>query len=119
MTKLPLAYRNTVKFTSRPGSALRFRFIGTGFRYVYTGAINRGSAEILIDGIHNREVDLYSHNNAWQTPITIADFPGGLHRVEIRATGHQNSLATGHFVDVDSIEIFDDTKAPPGSGVSN
>ena len=110
MAELPSAYRKTVTYSDHAGSELRFRFIGRGFRYSYTGAINRGIAEVVVDGIQRRVVDLYSFNNAWQTSLLVADLSPGVHDAVIRATGRQASGATGHVIDVDSIEILADTK---------
>lgn len=106
MTDLPLAHQETVTVTNRAGAQVRFKFVGRAFRYTYTGAINRGIAEIVVDGTPKALLDLYSYNNAWQSRVTIADLSPGFHEVAIRATGKQNPAATGHVIDIDSIEIL-------------
>ncbi len=105
---LPLAYQNAVAFTGRAGAQVRFKLKGRGFRYGYTGAPNRGMAEILVDSSREAVVDLYSPNNLWQAQVTIAGLVPGVHDIVIRALAQQNASATGHFVDIDFIEILGD-----------
>ena len=47
-------------FGSRPEMSLQFYFSGRSITYVYTKALNRGIAEVVIDGKTRARVDLYS-----------------------------------------------------------
>ena len=106
MKDLPFAYQHTAAFTSRAGANIRFLMLGSGFRYTYAGAYNRGMAEILVDGKRERVLDLYDPKIVWQARVTITGLAPGMHEVAIRALGQQNSQANGQYVDIDSIEVL-------------
>jgi len=98
------AYRNTVAVSDDPGGSVRFNLEGRGFRYTYTRAMNRGRAEIVIDGDRKAIVDLYDPANGWQTQSTIAGLAPGSHRVAISVLRQKDPAASGYFIDIDSIE---------------
>jgi hypothetical protein len=106
MQDLPFAYQHTAAFTSRAGASIRFQMAGSGFRYRYAGAYNRGMAEILVDGKRERVVDLYNPKIVWQAQVTVGGLAPGMHEIAIRALGQQNAGANGHYVDIDSIEVL-------------
>jgi hypothetical protein len=80
--------------------------VGTGFRYVYTMAGNRGEADILVDGSLRQTLDLYSPVVQWQAKATIAGLPLGRHDVVIRVARRKNADASDYYIDLDAIEIF-------------
>ncbi len=106
MQDLPFAYQHTAAFTSRAGASIRFHMVGSGFRYSYAGAYNRGMAEILVDGKREMVVDLYNPKIVWQAQVTVDGLAPGMHEIAIRALGQQNAGANGHYVDIDSIEVL-------------
>jgi len=104
MSNQPSAYRKTVAVSDDPGGGVRFNLEGRGFRYTYTRAMNRGKAEIVIDGERKATVDLYNPANEWQTQSTIAGLAPGSHRVAINVLRQKDPAANGYFIDIDSIE---------------
>jgi len=104
MSNQPSAYRKTVAVSDDPGGDVRFNLEGRGFRYTYTRAMNRGKAEIVIDGERKATVDLYNPANEWQTQSTIAGLAPGSHRVAINVLRQKDPAANGYFIDIDSIE---------------
>ncbi len=104
MKNQPSAYRNTVAVSDDPGGSVRFNLEGRGFRYTYTRAMNRGRAEIVVDGDRKAIVDLYNRDNGWQTQSAITGLAPGAHRVAINVPRQKDAAASGYFIDIDSIE---------------
>ena len=104
MRNQPSAYRNTIAVSDDPGGGVKFNLEGRGFRYTYTRAMNRGRAEIVIDGDRKAIVDLYTPANGWQAQSTIAGLAPGAHRVAINVLHQKDAAASGYFIDIDSIE---------------
>jgi 4-amino-4-deoxy-L-arabinose transferase-like glycosyltransferase len=105
-SRFPATYAGTVSYSRIAGSEVRFAVLGTGFRYVYTKAFNRGEADILVDGAPSATVDLYSPVTEWQARTTIAGLPRARHNVVIRVARGKNGKATDYYIDVDAIEVF-------------
>ena len=104
MKNQPSAYRNTVAVSDDPGGSVRFNLEGRGFRYTYTRSMNRGRAEIVIDGDRKAILDLYNPANGWQTQSTFAGLAPGSHRVAINVLHQKDPASSGYFIDIDSIE---------------
>jgi len=96
--RFPEASHGTVTYTGVPGASFRFPFTGTEVTYVYTKAFNRGAAEIMIDGISQGRVDLYSQAIVWQSATRFRCAGPGPHLLEVRNTGRS-------FIDLDALEI--------------
>jgi hypothetical protein len=94
----PEASHGTVTYSNAPGASFRFPFTGTEVTYVYTKAFNRGSAEILIDGASQGNVDLYSKSIIWQSTTRFQCKGRGPHLLEVRNKGSA-------FIDLDAIEV--------------
>jgi len=104
--RFPATYGGTVSYCDAASCDFRFSMTGTGFRYAYTKAPNRGQAEIFVDGALRVTVDLYSPDVRWQTWTTVAGLPAGIHQVSVRVARRRNAASTGYFIDVDAIEVF-------------
>lgn len=100
------AANHTLTYSNRPGDHVSFRFDGTGLKWVYTGAENRGMAEILIDRRAVAVVDQYSSHVEWQKTWRFGGLDRGTHAVEIRILETKNLHATDRFIDVDLL-IFE------------
>jgi hypothetical protein len=69
---------------------------------------NRGKAQMYVDGVLVRNVDLYSPDHvARQVVATFNGLPAGNHEVEIRVRGTKNAASSGKRVDVDAFVIID------------
>lgn len=96
--RFPEASNGTVTYTGIPGANFRFPFTGTEMTYVYTKAFNRGAAEIILDGVSQGKVDLYSPSIVWQSATRFHCDGPGPHLFEVRNAGRS-------FIDLDALDI--------------
>ncbi len=96
---------HTVTYCDQPGASARLTFNGTGIRYVYTAALNRGIAQVLIDGREAARMNMYSKEPGWQSVRRFGDLPAGVHTFEVRVTGEKDPLSSGTVVDLDAVVI--------------
>ncbi len=54
------AYRGSLKYATGDGDAAKFTFTGHEVAWIAPTDVNRGKAEVLVDGIKVTDVDLYS-----------------------------------------------------------
>ncbi len=106
-------YEHSVTYSNTPGDSCQFLFTGTGVRYVYTRAANRGTADIYLDGALQRTIDLYSPTTRWQSSTTFKNLKNAAHLIEVRVGQGRNAAATDLYVDVDA---FVTLGAHPGDG---
>ncbi len=102
----PAAWSKTVTYTNDRNARACLSIEGSGFRYVYTRAFNRGIAEITVDGNPQPPVDLYGSTIGWQSKTVISGLSPGLHDVAIEVTGQKNPRAHDTYVDFDAVEVF-------------
>jgi hypothetical protein len=81
--------------------------------FTYRGP-DRGMAEVIVDGVVRKTVDLYSPTPEWKYRVNIAGLPNTLHFVVIRPLNTRNPLATGKWITVDGFKVgnkvYDDKK---------
>ena len=94
-------YRHSISYTNVPGAQITFAFEGTSLTYVYSKAINRGIAQISIDG-ESHAIDLYSPTVQWQTSSTFCCLAPGRHLVELRNTGRKQAQSKDVYIDLDA-----------------
>ena len=94
-------YEHSITYSATPGDSCQFLFTGTGVRYVYTRAINRGTADVYLDGALQRTIDLYSPTTQWQSSTTFQNLKNAVHLIEVRVGQGRNAAATDQYVDVD------------------
>jgi hypothetical protein len=99
------AANSSLTYCNVPGASLRLEFIGTGITYVFTKALNRGIAQVLIDGTERAGVDMYSKETAWRSEQAFDSLPTGKHTFEVRVLNEKNPASSGNYVDLDSITI--------------
>jgi len=104
--RFPATYMGTVSYSDVAGDAFHFSLVGKGFRYVYTEALNRGQAEVFVDGSRVATVDLYSPVTRWQSATVFAGLTPGRHSVSIQVAHRKQPASTGYYVDVDALEVF-------------
>jgi hypothetical protein len=98
-------WQGTLTYSNRPGDELTLRFEGRQITYWFTKAVNRGIAEVGIDGMSYNSVDLYSRNTAWQEHVSW-DLPNrGPHELVIRVGSQRNAASSDTFVDVDRFTV--------------
>jgi hypothetical protein len=94
-------YRHSISYTNLPGAQVTFAFEGTSLTYVYSKAVNRGIAQISIDGV-SHAVDLYSPTVQWQALTTFCCLAPGRHLVELRNTGQKQAQSKDVYIDLDA-----------------
>lgn len=103
--QFPAAWQHSVSYTDTAGAEAAIVFQGTSFTYVFTRAANRGSAEVLIDGISRGTVDLYASGNEWQSGYRVCCLAPGRHTAVVRVLGKSRKESTGRFVDIDRFVV--------------
>jgi len=99
------AANGTVTFSNRRGDWFRFVFEGSDVTWFYTKALNRGRAEVFLDGASRGVVDLYSRATVWQARAVYTGLGRGMHTLEVRVLGEKDPAATDSFVDVDLLLV--------------
>lgn len=103
--KFSEAANGSITYSNGPGDWCRVSFQGTGITWAYTKAVNRGLAEVRVDGIAMGVVDLYSRETSWQARSRFAGLRAGPHVLEVRVLGTKNAAATDSFIDLDELVI--------------
>ncbi len=102
----PAAWSKTVTYTNDGSARACLSIEGSGFRYIYSRAFNRGIAEITVDGNRQPPIDLYGSTIGWQSMTAISGLSPGRHEVSLIVTGRKNPRATHAYVDLDAVEVF-------------
>jgi hypothetical protein len=101
----PLA--GSVTYSSVPGDSLRLSFTGSSITYIFTKALNRGIALVLIDGNERARIDTYSKETVWRSErvFTTARMGARTHTLEVRVLEKKNPASSGTYVDLDGIVV--------------
>jgi hypothetical protein len=100
-----MASGGTLTYSHSPDDTAGLSFNGSGIEYWYTGAFNRGIAQVLIDQREKARVDLYAPTIRWQRKIALRGLGPGLHTIEIHVLKEKNSRSSDYFVDVDKFVV--------------
>ncbi|PDV97447.1 FG-GAP-like repeat-containing protein [Candidatus Chloroploca asiatica] len=73
-----------------------------------------GRAEVLIDGVSQGEIDLYSRVNGLRS-VAYANLGPGPHTIEVRVLGSRNPLSGDNWVNLDYLDAWDGTSMPEGT----
>jgi hypothetical protein len=116
----PLAHNSTLSYSNAGGASAKVQVTGESLTYIFTKAHNRGIVSVLVDGIQQEAVDLYSPIVKWRVGKTYS-FPRGTHTVEFQVTGQKHRASTNTYVDIDELivdlapsarGVYDDGAAP-------
>jgi hypothetical protein len=105
----PLA--GTVTYSSVPGDSLRLSFTGSVITYIFTKALNRGTALVLIDGKEQARIDMYSPETIWRSesvfsvPRARSQTYTKTHTLEVRVLENKDPASSGTYVDLDGIVV--------------
>jgi hypothetical protein len=96
------------RFASATGRVAKLRVERvTDLAWVSTKGPDRGKAEVWIDGVRKKTIDLYAAERTYQQVVyAVAFSSAGTHRIEIRPTGTKHSASTGTRVDIDAFETI-------------
>jgi hypothetical protein len=103
--KYAKAYSGTLTYSRAREDTAALSFTGSGVEYWYTGAFNRGMAQVLIDGREKRRVDLYTPTIRWQQKTALRGLGRGQHTIEIHVLTEKNSQSSDYYVDVDKFVV--------------
>ncbi len=97
---------NTLRYSTAIGDEALFLIDGNRFTLTYTGHVNRGEAEIYVDGALYATLNQYNSSLAWQRTWTSGILPG--------ATPHTIRIVhkTGTYIDLDALTV--QNVPPPG-----
>jgi hypothetical protein len=99
------ASSGTITYSNRPGDSFKLFFSGTSIEYVYTKALNRGTAEVWIDRQRRGEIDQYSESIEWQQRTVFSGLAPGPHTIEVRVLKERNPGSSDYYVDLDGFVV--------------
>jgi len=100
--RFPQAIDGTITYTNQADASVTIAFEGSGLKYVYTRAYNRGMAEMVIDQSSRGTIDLYNPEVNWQASTTFSGLGSGRHTAVVRVLNQRHPSATDCIVDVDA-----------------
>jgi hypothetical protein len=91
--------------TKNTGNYAQLTFVGTQITWIVTKAVNRGNADVYIDGIHQTTIDEYSPGTLYQQDAYVkTGLASGSHTIKIVCKGTKNASSTGTYIDVDAFK---------------
>jgi hypothetical protein len=102
-------YAGWVRYSSTSGATATMAVNDAkGLAFVSTLGPDRGKAEIWVDGVKVKTVDLYSASrSAAQVVWSVADLnPAAPHTVIVKVTGTRHAASSGVRVDVDALLVM-------------
>jgi hypothetical protein len=103
------AYGGGVAYTQAKGAKAEFAFTGRDVAWVATKGPDRGKAEVWVDGVKAKGVDLYAPAQAPRKTVFSQHWADpGAHTVEVRVLGTKNASSTGTRVDLDALIVLSD-----------
>jgi len=103
--RYPMASGGTLTYSRERDDTAGLSFKGDGVEYWYTGAFNRGIAQVLIDGRERARVDLYTPKIRWQQKTALHGLGQGLHTIEVHVLHEKSSRSSDYFVDLDKFVV--------------
>lgn len=95
------AYRVSGKANATSGLS----FSGTSVQWITATGPVYGEAEVIIDGVNNGTVDLYSSTVNWQIAETYSGLASGPHTIVVKVLGIKNASSTGTKVAIDAFVV--------------
>jgi hypothetical protein len=103
--QFPQSSGQSITYSDKPGDTFRIAFTGSAITYVFTKALNRGIAEVKIDGGPAVRINQYSAPTLWQEKQRFGGLSPGTHTLEVRVSGDKDPASGGLFVDLDAFEV--------------
>ncbi|MHB0977135.1 MAG: S8 family serine peptidase [Candidatus Aquicultorales bacterium] len=96
----------TALYSSVTGSSLTFTYTGTSFYVVGTGKPNGGVANVYVDGVFQRQWELYYPFDLYTAKVAYGiDMPFGTHTVRIEVSGLKNAQSSGFEINIDAFDF--------------
>ncbi|RPJ28823.1 MAG: fibronectin type III domain-containing protein [Chloroflexi bacterium] len=96
----PGAYLDGIHSSTTVGNYAEFTFTGSQFDLLYTANFNRGTADVLVDGLSIGTMDQYSLDRVFQARWPSGDLGPGVHTVKVVHTGPSGSV-----INIDAIDV--------------
>jgi hypothetical protein len=93
---------NTLTVLDGAGESMSFTFTGRKYGIQVRRGPTSGFADVFLDGVLARRVDLYSAQTGDRMFLHQASTTPGPHTVEVRWTGVRNAAATGSVIAIDA-----------------
>jgi hypothetical protein len=103
--QFPQSSDQSITYSDKQGDTFRFAFNGSAITYVFTKALNRGIAEVRIDGGPAVRINQYSRATQWQAKQRFGGLSSGNHTLEVRVSGEKDAASGGLFVDLDAFDV--------------
>ena len=99
------AFLNTVHRSQAPGALASLRFTGAEVSWISGIGPDMGQARVLIDGVAQADVDLYSESSKMRCTVFTARLENKPHTICIQVSGNKNEQSTGAWVELDGIAV--------------
>jgi hypothetical protein len=104
---LATSYGGSERFASAAGASATLTFTGKYVSWVARRSLDRGIAEVWLDGVKVATVDLYwGATQDRKEVFTKAVSATVTHKLEVRVLGTKNVSSTGTRVDIDAFEVL-------------
>ena len=100
----PAASGGSYRTSATTGAQVRVTFNGSSISWITATGPTSGRADVVIDGVDQGVVDLYSPSQSWRVPNTY-HVGAGQHALQVTALGTHSSAATGSSVAVDAFRV--------------
>jgi hypothetical protein len=94
------------RFSDRPGSSVKFRFNGTGIRWIGYRFDDAGTAELRIDGQTVGRVDQYASQRGLPFEWRKESLPVGSHLLTITILDEKPEHSKGRFANIAGFEVI-------------
>jgi len=95
-----------IKASKTTGDYVEFKFTGTNITWIGNKNFNRGIAEVYINGVYKKDVDLYSSDVIFQAQLfTISQLADAEHTITIKVKG-KNSSSSDYYIPIDAFEVI-------------
>jgi alpha-L-rhamnosidase len=93
-------------YTNTTNNSLSYTFKGTGIQLTGKTDMNKGFADVFIDGVHITTIDTYSpalkENQMLFSKIGMTE---GQHKVTISCKGQKHPLSSGYFIEISGFKV--------------
>ena len=103
--QFPESSGKSITYSDKAGDTFRVAFTGSAITYVFTKALNRGIAEVKIDGGPPVQINQYLGPTEWQAKQRFGGLNPGPHTLEVSVSGKKDPASSGLFVDLDAVEV--------------
>jgi hypothetical protein len=96
----------TLSYANGAGTGFTAAFNGSDVVWTALTGPSYGIAEVRIDGVLQRDVDLYSSTYQFRQPVfQTAGLTPGPHRLDARWTGRKNPLSSDYRINLDAVGV--------------